>query len=334
MEWQPRRLQKWLNARMELSAEFHITPVRGGLSNDNFAIDCGSDRWLLRKAPALLAHHAAHNVLREFRILQALENSPVRAPKTVISCDDRNVIGTPFYIMERVDGVVLEGHLPELYALATDSYDIVAAEMIDALVEIHRLDWHQLGLATIGQPEAFLERQVDRWLTQYHSQKVRILPHLDELAVWLRENRPAEQPVVVMHGDYQLGNMLFSRQLPARALAVIDWELTTLGDPLLDLASALISWPRVATTGPSIETIAQRYADASGRDVSNLNYYLVLAAWKRAIILESRFSSMPAAVTAESVNATTNAAQQEARLHLEQFIPSLLQQALRRSTRG
>ncbi len=320
MDWQPRRLQQWLATRLGPIEELTVIPVASGFSNNNYAIDCGGHRWLLRKPPLLTSHQSAHNVLREYRILEALQSTSVRVPKTVISCDDCSVIGAPFFIMDRVNGVVIDQRLPESYGLSAESLSVVAAEMIDTLVELHQQDWKSLGLQTIGCAEGFLDRQVERWLAQYRAGFCRDhhLPHLEEVADWLCSHRPSDQPAVIMHGDFHLGNLLFSQQPPARALALIDWELTTLGDPLLDLASALLVWPENEVV--PAQQLACRYAQFSGFDLSALDYYRVLAAWKRAVILESRYRSL-------RNNKDLAAANPAALQHFELLIPQLLQKA-------
>jgi aminoglycoside phosphotransferase (APT) family kinase protein len=306
LQWQPRRLQQWLGQYLDIEGAISVNQIHGPISNDNYSVDWGVHRWLLRKSPAVLSHQSAHNVLREYRILKALETTAVRAPHTIIACDDRSIIGSAFYIMERVNGIVTCRTLPAPYSLIDNCVDTLAVEMINALVVLHNVDWQAVKLGDIGKTTGYLEQQVGRWLAQHQAQSCGEFPSIVALSTWLRENRPVEQKVSLIHGDYQLGNLIISRQPPARLLAIIDWELTTLGDPLMDLASALLSWPTKGNTyvnsllaggraqrgSARFEQLAQRYGQATGLDMSSLNYYLVLAAWKRAIILESRYGSL------------------------------------------
>ncbi len=332
MEWYPRRLQEWIGRQLGVHGTLSVKEIEGGMSNEVYAIDIDGHRWLLRKPPSRLSHHSAHNVLREYRILDTLQKTRVRVPKLIASCEDIAVIGTPFYLMDNVSGVVVGDRLPELYRLSPDSHGGFGFAMMDALIELHSVDWKLLKLADIGVEEGYLDRQVDRWMSQYTTRKFRELPHLDTLAQWLQENQPPAQSPVLMHGDYRLNNIIFSAQPPARVLAIIDWELTTIGDPLLDLALALVFWsgpdndweltnPRLPGRGwlkklpPGVE-LAAYYADKTGRDLSNLDYYCILAAWKLAIISESRYARL---MVTDSSAMSNNA--------LKEFAPRILEAA-------
>lgn len=308
MEWQPRRLQEWLSQQLNLQASLSVEVIEGGTSNEVYALEFGQHHWVLRKPPSRLSHHSAHNVLREYRIIKALQKTSVRVPKLVAACEDISVIGTPFYIMDRVPGVIVSDRLPELYRMSPYSHSGFGYAMMDALVELHSVDWKPLNLSDIGVEDGYLDRQVDRWLAQYTTRKFRELPHLDELANWLQKNQPPAQQPVLMHGDFRLNNIIFSSQPPARVLAVIDWELTTIGDPLLDLALALVFWPgpdndwqltNSSMPGrswlkklPRAAELAAYYAEETDRDLAELDYYRVLAAWKLAIISESRYARL------------------------------------------
>jgi aminoglycoside phosphotransferase (APT) family kinase protein len=332
MEWQPRRLQEWLTQQLGIPGAITVKAIEGGTSNEVYAVDMGQHRWVLRKPPSRLSHHSAHNVLREYRIISTLQKTAVRVPKLVASCEDISVIGTPFYLMDRVPGVVVSDRLPELYRLSPHSHGGFGFAMMDALVEVHSVDWKSLKLSDIGVEDGYLDRQVDRWLSQYSTRKFRELPHLEMLADWLQNNRPPAQKPVLMHGDYRLDNILFSPQPPARVLAIIDWELTTIGDPLLDLALALVFWPgpdndwqltNSSMPGrswlkklPKAAELATYYASKTGCDIVDLDYYRVMAAWKLAIISESRYARLM--VTDPSAISNTQ---------LEEFAPRILDKA-------
>lgn len=335
MDQQLRRLQHWLKERVDGDGPMSVTLIKGAISNENYAIDWGPHRWLLRKSPAVLSHQNAHNVLREFRILKALEASGVRAPKTVIACDDRRIVGSAFYIMERVNGVVVDRLLPPSYGLSDDCVEQMAVNMIDTLVALHAVDWKGMALSDIARSKGSTEQQVRRWSAQHLAQNASDFTAVMTLSNWLRAHCPKEREVVLVHGDYQLNNMIISRQPPARLLAVIDWELATLGNPLMDLASVLLSWPTrgnaffgslLAGGRPQrgVKTFAQlahQYAEKSHRDVSSLNYYLVLAAWKRAIIVESRYKALLSASSSNGNDASLIK-------RLRSDIESLLEQAM------
>lgn len=311
---------RWLQQQLDIDADLQLETVAGGLSNDNFILSGGEFSWFLKKAPTLTVHQSAHNVLREYKILAALQKTPVRVPRTIICCDDRSVIGAPFFIAEQVNGAALTAAAPRLYGMSPEAYPVFARQLVDAMLELHRQDWQQLGLAGIGWAGNFLERQVGRWLSQYRAidSANHRLPHVEQLATWLQANMPPAQATVLVHGDYQLNNMLFATQLPPRLLALVDWELATLGDPLLDLASLIISWSDRGDVGG--QQLADHYAAASGIDISRLDYYKVLAAWKQAIIAESRY------VMAHRSDASEG--QRRDYQWLERHIPALLEQAM------
>ncbi len=300
MDWQPRRLESWLHDRLGVSSPLLINPLSAGYSNENYLLTSGYNRWVLRKPPTVSSHHAAHKVLREFAVLSALQKTDVPVPRPVIACDDLVVIGSPFFIMDYVPGANVEEQLPDLYVLEENCCARIIGEVIAALAELHRQDWLKLALQEVGRPEAYLESQVERWRSQFLAQSDRTQSSVmsrDQVLLigqWLRDYLPEERTAVLLHGDFQLSNMIFSKQPPVRLLAITDWELAALGDPLLDLASLLLSWSSHRQCCqqhlcPSIQEVAQQYFKAMAYDVVPLNYYLVLAAWKRAIILENRY---------------------------------------------
>lgn len=294
-------LDEQLGDRMPLS----VTPMPGGGSCEIFALDRGDERWVLRRAPRHASSSTAHDVLREFRILDAVKDEPVRIARPVLSCDDPAVFGSPFYVMARIDGVPVRKVIPSAWATAPETHGQALEQLIDALVEIHAVDWKRCGLTDFGHPEHYLSRQVTRWLAQLDSYGGRDLPDARRVGEWLEARRPADQPPAVAHGDYKLDNVLFAQDAPPRLLAVVDWEMASIGDPLVDLAWALIfhpgpggtmplgmaGEPRFATDHlPAVRVLVERYAERSGRDVTNLGWYEVFSRWKLAIVLEGSFA--------------------------------------------
>jgi aminoglycoside phosphotransferase (APT) family kinase protein len=239
---------------------------------------------------------------REFRVLRALEGSGVPVPRAVAMCTDRTVFGAPFLVMEEIPGVPITDGLPTGYG--PGAVGSLGREMMGALARIHSVDWERSGLETFGRPDRFLERQVERWRSQYRSYTVRDLPAFDAVATWLERNRPEAQTPGILHGDFHLDNCLWAMDRP-RLLAVIDWELSTIGDPLLDLGLCLALWGvrPVPTPGlariqavsrvhdaPDMQELAEQYAEQSGRTITHLAYYLTLALWKLAAILEGAYA--------------------------------------------
>jgi aminoglycoside phosphotransferase (APT) family kinase protein len=270
-----------------------------------FAVDRGPARWVLRRAPRHASSATAHDVLREFRILDAIKDQPVAIARPVLACADPGVFGTPFYLMERIDGSPIRSGLPTPWRRAPETHGQALDQLVDALVAIHAVDWQACGLDELAQPGAYLERQVSRWLTQLASYDGRELPAAHRVAGWLDANRPAERPAALIHGDYKLDNLLFAPEPPPRLLAVVDWEMAAIGDPLVDLAWALIFHPGPGGTMPlgmareptfavehlpSRDELVARYAAASGRDVSAIGWYDVFSRWKLAIVLEGSYA--------------------------------------------
>jgi aminoglycoside phosphotransferase (APT) family kinase protein len=296
-----RALAAFLDAALGDHAPVSVEAMPGGGSCEIFAVDRGGRQLVLRRAPRHASSATAHDVLREHRILAAVAGHGVRSATPVTACADPDVFGSPFYLMERVDGVPVRGGIPEAWASEPATQPRAVEELIDALAEIHAVDWRAVGLAELGQPERYLERQVDRWLSQLASYGGRDLPTAHQIGAWLDQHRPPEQPAALFHGDYKLDNVLFATDAPPRLLAVVDWEMASIGDPLVDLAWALIFHPEPGATMPlgvggahtfrvdampSSADMVQRYAEQAGRDVSAIGWYHVFARWKLAIVLE------------------------------------------------
>ncbi|MEW6471697.1 MAG: phosphotransferase family protein [Actinomycetota bacterium] len=298
------RLADWLEKETGITGPLTAEAVGGGNSNATFLLRGPAGSWILRRPPAAALSGTAHSMAREHRVLAALAGSDVPAPRPVAFCDDADVIGAPFLVMEHVDGVSITDRLPAAYEAEPQAVRRLGEEMIDGLAALHRFDWRAAGLGDFGRPEQFLERQVGRWTKQYESYAVRDLPRFSELGRWLEANRPTEWTPGLMHGDFHLDNCLFSPSRP-RLLAIIDWELATIGDPLLDVGLVLGFWgrrpidppamPQVqgvsrSAAGPEREELAVRYAQRSGRPVEDLSWYTALALWKLAAIVEGAYA--------------------------------------------
>lgn len=282
-----------------------VHPMTGGGSCEIFAVDRDRDRWALRRAPRHASSATAHDVLREFRILDAIKDQSVPIARPILSCDDPTVFGAPFYLMERIDGVPVRSNIPAAWAGVPETHGIALEEMVDALVAIHAVDWRACGLEQLAPRPGYLTRQLQRWLDQLLSYRGRELPAADEIGRWLDGRRPAESGLALCHGDYKLDNLLFGPEAPPRLLAVLDWEMATIGDPLVDLAWALIFHPGPEGTMPlgrhgepsfsldflpGRQALIDRYAQASGRDTRAMEWYDVFARWKLAIVLEGSYA--------------------------------------------
>jgi aminoglycoside phosphotransferase (APT) family kinase protein len=282
-----------------------VERMAGGGSCEVFAVDRGDEHMVLRRAPQRANASRAHDVLREFRILDAIAAEPVRIPRPIAACDDPTVFGSPFFLMERIDGAPIRSNVPAAWVAAPDTHGAAVIDLLDALVELHAMDWQRCGLGDLAHEPGYLGRQIDRWLSQLASYDGRELPEAAIVADWLRARVPAEQLQTLCHGDYKLDNALFSLDLPPRLLAVVDWEMASIGDPLIDLCWMLVfhptdeglmplgtaSEPRLDPASvPSVAAIIDRYAERTGRDVSAIDWYHVFSRWKMAIVLEGGFA--------------------------------------------
>jgi aminoglycoside phosphotransferase (APT) family kinase protein len=274
-------------------------PVGDGHSCVTFALSTGV---VLRRPPRGPLPPSAHDVLREARLLTALEPTPVRTPRVLAVCADNAVIGAPFYVMEQVQGDVITASIPD--ALDTpEERGRIADELIDSLVELHAVDWTTLGLEGFGKPSGYLERQLRRFTGLWDINRTREVPEVEEVGAWLADNMPESPPATVVHGDYRLGNTMFASRAPARLIAIFDWEMATIGDPLADLGYTMIHWTQsgdqigrfnlqsvTAREGfPSRQGLIDRYEQRSGRSMQALSWYVTLALWKAVVFMEGNY---------------------------------------------
>ncbi|GIF24533.1 aminoglycoside phosphotransferase (APT) family kinase protein [Actinoplanes tereljensis] len=285
-------LKQYLGSTRELTGSMFA----GGRSNLTYAITDGEQRWVLRRPPLGHVLPTAHDMVREHRVLEALSKAGFPAPRPVLLCTDVDVIGAPFYLMEYVDGRIYRDSL-DLAALGEDGLHTLVLSLVDTLADLHALDPAAIGLADFGRPDGFNQRQVSRWKKQLDASHSRDVPGIAELHARLAVDVPTGGPGTVVHGDFRLDNALIGDDLNVRA--VLDWEMSTLGDPLSDVALMLVyaGLPLQVSDGratvplkvpghPSLREMSDRYAQRSGRDVSDLHWYVAFAAFKLAVILE------------------------------------------------
>jgi aminoglycoside phosphotransferase (APT) family kinase protein len=275
-----------------------------GHSNFTFLVTRRDARVVLRRPPRPPLPPSAHDVLREARLLRALESTAVRVPRVLAVGDDESVLGVPFYVMEEMRGSVVTSDVPP--ALDTEEgRRQLSEELVDALVEVHAVDWRACGLEGYGKPTGYLERQVRRFTGLWDFNKTREVPVVEEVRDWLAGNLPDSPESTIVHGDYRLGNVMVADEVPARLVAIFDWELSTIGDPLADVGYLTVTWAEpddpvdssfsslsAATRQPGFltrEEITARYEERSGRSVSALNWYQALAMWKAAVFMEGNF---------------------------------------------
>ena len=239
-----------------------------GHSNETLFVRWGNRDLVLRRPPAGETAERAHDVLREFRVLDALQGTDVPVPTTVAACEDDSVIGDPFFLMERVRGDVLRGSEPERFA-TLDARELVGTELIDTLAAIHGVEYERVGLGEFGHPEGFTERQVRRWSEQLTwafrtTVEEREVPVLYDVMSWLTDNVPEEPPSTLVQGDYKLDNVMFAPGTPPELVAVFDWELSTLGDPRTDLGWLLSFWRDPGDPDPALPGLTPRFMEREG----------------------------------------------------------------------
>jgi aminoglycoside phosphotransferase (APT) family kinase protein len=277
-----------------LSAEL----IAGGRSNLTYAISDGEHEWVLRRPPLGHVLPTAHDMAREYRVITALGDTDVPVPRSYSLCEDDDVNGAPFYVMERVHGRILRNG-EDLATLTSDEAAACSHELVDVLARIHTVDYDAVGLGDFGHPDGFMERQLRRWNQQWERSKAEELPEIDDLARRLRRALPESGPSTIVHGDYRLDNTMLANDDPGRIVAVLDWEMSTLGDPLADVGLFLLYWgqseAQIIATGQAIDEqagfasrdeIVELYAKKTGRNVDNLDFYVVFAFYKLAIIVE------------------------------------------------
>ncbi|GAA2401701.1 phosphotransferase family protein [Actinomadura vinacea] len=295
-------LARWMDAQGIAPGEpVEASGLSGGASNEIYRVSRGGRRMILRKPPRAAPEGRDATMLREYRVLNALNGTDVPHPEAIALCEDTGVIGSCFYLMRHVDGwsPMDDGGWPEPFKSDPSLRPALAYELVDGIARLGNVDWRAQGLEGFGRPDGFHDRQVDRWLAHLRKFEFREIPGLDAAAEWLRGHRPSHWEPGIIHGDYQFANVMFHHGAPARLAALVDFEMATVGDPLLDLAWVIMSWPDegedrnlyVDYTGmPDRAALIEHYAEVSGRDVSEIDYYVILARFKMAIVLEGGYA--------------------------------------------
>jgi aminoglycoside phosphotransferase (APT) family kinase protein len=297
-------LGRWLDSQGatgsgELPALERLT---GGSQNTLYRLRRGGTPMVLRMPDANADKARLDGLLREIRLVRALKGTDVPHAELIAADESGDVLGMPFYVMQAVDGWNSTGAgWPTPFDTDLGARRGLAFELVGGAAKLGRVDWRGQGLDGFGRPDGFHERQVDRWLAFLDAYRVRELPGLDEAADWLRRNRPEHYVPGIMHGDYQFANVMYAHGAPAKLVAIVDWEMTTIGDPLLDLGWALLGYdgenPRqrgyyADLAGmPTRTELLEHYETVSGLSTENIDYYLVLANWKLGIVLEKTYAA-------------------------------------------
>jgi aminoglycoside phosphotransferase (APT) family kinase protein len=279
--------------------------LSGGTQNEIYEIRRGDERCVIRVPPSFAPPDRDQGILREWRIVHALDGTDVPHTRAVAVCEDASVVGRPFYLMGFVDGWSPMGHTTWPAPFDTDlkARAGLGYQLAEGIALLSRVDWQAKGLQDLGRPDNFHERQVDRWTSFFENVKTREVDGMDVASAWLRAHKPIDYIPGLMHGDYQFANVMFKDGAPARLAAIVDWEMGTVGDPKLDLGWMIQSWPEDTMAAEASEAsyvdlrgmpgradVLTHYAEVSGRQVDDIDYYCILAKWKLAIVLEKGFA--------------------------------------------
>ena len=276
--------------------------IAGGRSNLTYTVTDSIHHWVVRRPPLAHVLPTAHDMAREWRVISALQDTEIPVPGAVVLCGDASVIGAPFYVMDFVEGHVVRDRLPPQWPATATTRDAMSTALVDTLLTLHAVEPEAVGLGDFGRPQGFLERQVRRWWQQWEASKTRELPAIEELHRRLLDGLPVQSAPGIVHGDYRFDNVIYAPDDPHRIAAVVDWEMSTVGDPLCDLGLLVVYWvtdpydpaasalpgSRVSLGEgfPSREQMIDSYAVRSDRDLSNLEWYVALGHYKLAIIAE------------------------------------------------
>jgi aminoglycoside phosphotransferase (APT) family kinase protein len=295
-------LEAFLDAHGLGSGPIEATPIGEGHSNVTFLVRRGDTEVVVRRPPRPPLPPSAHDVLREARVLRAVQPTPVRGPAVLAIAEDESIIGAPFYVMEKVEGDVVTATVPP-HLDTPEQRRRSGEELVDALVEMHAVDWRAAGLEGFGKPTGYLERQVRRFLGLWDHNQTREVPSVERVGGWLRDHLPASAEATIVHGDYRLGNVMFARRAPARLVAIFDWEMATIGDPLADVGYLSMMWRQAddpvgmfdlnavtrAEGFPTRAELLARYEAGSGRSMTDIRWYTTLALWKAVVFMEGNY---------------------------------------------
>lgn len=297
------RIDAYLKAHIPmLAGKPVISQFPGGASNLTYLLEYPDRELVLRRPPFGHKARSAHDMGREFRILNQLKQAFPYCPQAYLHCTDDTLIGSEFYVMERVKGIILRADLPPELDLGPAATRDLCRGFIDTLVELHQVDYHSCGLGDLGKPQGYVQRQINGWCERYEQARTPDAPHWEAVKDWLRSNMPADHPKsALVHNDYRFDNVILDPQDPMRIIGVLDWELTTLGDPLMDLGNTLAYWVeaddpapfqqlrRQPSNAPGMLTrreFVDYYAERSGNRIDNYDFYYTYGLFRLAGIVQ------------------------------------------------
>lgn len=298
-------LSDYLRPRFPACSGLEITQFPAGSSNLTYLIKCGAEEFVLRRPPFGNTVKTAHDMRREFEVLSKLAPVYAAAPKPFLFCDDASVIGSDFYLMERRRGVIIRGKSPDALVNSSELQRAVCKSFVVNLADLHALDYAAAGLGDLGHPEGYCRRQVEGWTKRYFAAKTDEHPELENAITWLGQNIPTESGAALVHNDYKFDNIMLDPDDLTRITAVLDWEMVTIGDPLMDLGTTLGYWmshdagedmlnmpfnPRVLMQNITRKELVEMYERASGRDALDMLFYYVFGTFKIAVIAQQIYA--------------------------------------------
>lgn len=295
------QLAAYLQGKLE-GAERPLTVQQfgGGAANLTYLLDYGSHQYVLRRPPLGPVAKSAHDMGREYSVLSVLHQAFPYAPRAYLYCQDPEIIGAPFFVMERRQGIVVRRTLPPAYSHLPNAPRQMSEVLIDALAQFHAVDYTALGLDQLGEPSGFIERQIEGWYKRWNAAKTEEVPEMEAVYAWLKANRPPTTSFSLIHNDYKLDNVMLAQNDPGQMVAIFDWDMCTLGDPLSDLGALLCYWsepddPPYLQAASAMPTgrlgfltraeLVQRYAEKSGRSVQAIHFYHALGSFRLAVIV-------------------------------------------------
>ena len=289
----------------ELEGELVIEQVPQGYSNLTYLLRFENRQLVLRRPPFGVRIKSAHDMGREFKILSQLTAVYPKIPQPLLYNDDESLLGAPFYVMTRLDGVILRAQMPEEMTPDPALMEQISAAFVDNLVDLHAVDYLKARLGDLGRPEGYVGRQINGWSKRYQNARSDDIREMEEVMAWLANNKPPESGAALIHNDYKYDNLVLDPADWSRIVGVLDWEMATIGDPLMDLGSSLGYWveagdpaeiralrlsPTDLPGNPSRSELVERYARQSGRDVDNIVFYYVYGLFKLAVIVQQIYS--------------------------------------------
>jgi len=297
-----RALTEYLRGKLrDVESGIKVQQFPSGHSNLTYLLATEKREYVLRRAPLGPVAPKAHDMAREYQVLRAVHPHFPEAPEVFHLCEDPTIIGAVFYIMERRRGIILRDQVPAQIERLPDHGRLISESFVDCMVRLHAVDLRSSGLIALGKPEGFLERQVRGWADRWQRAKTEDLPEMEGVIQWLSETLPVSPPATLVHNDYKLDNVMLSADSPSRIEAVLDWEMATIGDPLVDVGLTLCYWhwaasPELGSHGVQAltakagwykrEEFIARYAERTGRDLARISYYEILGIFKLAVILQ------------------------------------------------